>query len=81
MADIAEGGSLVLSELVVCQDGRVALDHGVELIEEEDGALLLIGTVGQASLIHGEIEDGVIDRAKDPAANTALCGVPLRIIG
>jgi hypothetical protein len=43
MTDIMEGGGLSLSALAVCRDGRVALDHGVELIEEKDGARLLVG--------------------------------------
>lgn len=70
----------------------VALHRGVELIEEEDGVWLLIGMEdpldvhpeimgGRIGVIHGEIEDGVVDKAEDLATNAALCGVPLGIIG
>ena len=39
VADVAEGGGLDLQALAVCRDG-VALHHGVELVEEEDGTWL-----------------------------------------
>jgi hypothetical protein len=92
MADVMEGSGLGLPALAVCRDGRVALDHGVEHVEEEGGAWLLVGVkdfldghleiVGGrlVGLIHGEIKDGVGNRAEDPATNVALRGVPLRII-
>jgi hypothetical protein len=63
----------------------------VELVEEEDGMRLPIGTEdpvdghpqiagGGMSVLHGEVEDGVIDRAGEPAMNAALCSVPLWVI-
>jgi hypothetical protein len=32
-------------------------------------------------LVHGKIKDGVIDRAKDPAADAALRDIPLGVSG
>ena len=88
MTNIIEGGDLGLQALVVCQDGGVTLHHGMKLIEEEDGAGLLVDAKDflnrhpevasvQIRLIHGEIKDRVIDGAEDLAADTALHGIPL----
>jgi hypothetical protein len=33
------------------------------------------------SLIHGKVEDGVVDRVDDLAVNAALHGIPVGIIG
>jgi hypothetical protein len=35
----------------------------------------------QIGLVHGEIKDGVIDGAEDPAADAALRGIPLGVSG
>jgi hypothetical protein len=60
----------------------------VELVEEEDGMRLPIGVedpvdghpqiVGSGmSVLHGEVEDRVINEAGEPAMNAALRTVPL----
>ena len=59
---------------------------------EEVGAWLLVGvedpldghpkiTGGRIGLVHGKIEDRVIDGTEDLAANAALRGIPLGVIG
>ena len=88
MTDIAKSGSLGLQVLAVCRDGVVALHHGVELVDEEDGARLLVGAENlldcgpkvagdRIGLVHGEIKDGVVDGAEDPTVDAALHGIPL----
>ena len=37
-------------------------------------------TGGGIGTVHGEVKDGVVDGAGDPALDAALRGIPLRII-
>jgi len=91
MADVAKSGGLGLQLLVVRRDGAVTLHHGVKFVEEEDGARLPVGaedplnghpqiTGGWIGTVHGEVNDEVIEGARDPAPDVALHGIPLRII-
>ena len=91
MADVAKSGGLDLQSLAVRRYGAVTLHHGVKFVEEEDGARLPVGaedplnghpqiTGGWIGTVHGEVEDGVVDGAGDPAPDAALRGIPLRII-
>ena len=91
MADVAKSGGLGLQPLAIRRDGAVTLHHGVKFVEEEDGALLPVGAEdprnghpqimgGWIGTVHGEVENGVVDGAGDPAPDAALCGIPLRII-
>jgi len=77
--------------LTVLRDGGVTLGERVELLEEEDGARLLVGgeelLYGRpelsSSLIvagHGEVEDGVADEAEEPTLDTRVGDDPVRII-
>jgi hypothetical protein len=36
---------------------------------------------GGIGVVHGEVEEGVVDGVREPAVNAALCGVPLGVIG
>uniref|UniRef100_A0A0A9DQH6 Uncharacterized protein n=1 Tax=Arundo donax TaxID=35708 RepID=A0A0A9DQH6_ARUDO len=91
MADVAKSGGLGLQPLAVRRDGAIALHHGVEFVEEENGARLPVGMEdplnghpqiagGWIGVVHGEVEDGVVNGAGDPAPDAALRGIPLRII-
>jgi len=91
MADGAEFCSLQFDALTVLRDGGVTLGERVELLEEEDGARLLVGgeelLYGRpeltSSLIvagHGEVEDGVADGAEEPTLDTRVGDDPVRII-
>jgi len=91
MADGAEFCSLQLDALTVLRDGGVTLGERVELLEEEDGARLLVGREEllyglpelTSSLIvagHGEVEDGVADGAEEPTLDTRVGDDPVRII-
>ena len=90
MADVAKSDGLDLQPLAVRRYGAVTLHHGVKFIEE-DGARLPVGaedtlnghpqiSSGWIGTVHGEVEDGVVDGAGDPAPNAILRGIPLRII-
>jgi hypothetical protein len=76
MGYIAKSGGLSLQPLAVRRDGAVPLHHGVEFIEEKDGAWLPVGAqdplnghpqiVGSwIGVVHGEVEDGVVNGAGD----------------
>ena len=86
MADIVQriGNRLHLHLLAVLHDGGLALLHGVELVVQEDSARLLVGAEQPFNgdlefssrlviTLHGEVEDGVIDGAEDPAADATIC--------
>ena len=92
MADVAEGVSHHLHALAELRDGRVALLYGVELVVEEDGPHLLVGTEetlnGEPQIVSslvvafpGDVLDGVVDGAEDPIANIAVGLIPLGISG
>ena len=68
------------------------MHHGVELVEEEDGTWLPVGAEdpldghpqiagGGIGVFNGEVDDGVVDKAGEPAVNVALRDVPLGVIG
>jgi hypothetical protein len=92
VADITLGVDSGLHALAVGGDAGVTLLHGVELVIKEDGMGLLVGTedvhdgnpksTGRLGvIIHGEVKDGVIDGAKDPGLDVAVCLVPIPVGG
>jgi hypothetical protein len=92
VADIAEGVGHHLHALAVLEDGRIALRHGMELVTEEDRPWIFVGAEegfdghlevagGLILALHGEIKDGVIDEAEDPATDIAVRRVPVRVGG
>jgi hypothetical protein len=92
VVDITEGVGDGFHVLAVGGDVGVALLHGVELVIEEDGSGLLVGaedvldgdpkSMGRlVVVVHGEVEDGVVDGAEDPTLDAAVCLVPIRVGG
>jgi hypothetical protein len=92
VADITEGISGGLHALAVGDDAGVALLHGVELVIKEDGLGLLVGvkdvldgdpkSTGRLGVVvHGEVEDGIVDGAKDLGLDAAIHLVPIRVGG
>jgi hypothetical protein len=92
VVDIAEGIGDFLHLLAVIEDGRVTLSHGMEFVAEEYGVLFLVGaedaldggpelTGGLIVALHGDVENRVVDGAKDPRADAAVCLVPNRVVG
>jgi hypothetical protein len=90
VADITEGIDGGFHALAVGGDVGVAQLHGVELVIEEDGPGLLVGvedvldgnleSMGRlVVIVHGEVEDGVADGAKDPTLDAAVRLVPIRV--
>jgi hypothetical protein len=78
--------------LAIGGDVGVALLHGVELVIEEDGPGLLVGaedvldgdleSMGRlVVVVHGEVEDGVVDGTEDPTLDATIYLVPIRVGG
>jgi hypothetical protein len=92
VADGAEFNSLQLDALAVLRDGGVALGEHLELLEEEDGARLLVGGEevldGRPELLssliiagQGKVEDGVADGAEEPTLDAVVSDDPLGVVG
>jgi hypothetical protein len=92
VANITEGVDGGFHALAVRGDVGVTLLHGVELVIEEDGPGLLVGaedvldgdpkSMGRlVVVVHGGVEDGVVDRAEDPTLDAAVRLVPIRVGG